>query len=128
LKIEIRRYFYSPAITGVAAFSEWVPSSLFYAGVVSVIGMLIYLGKLHDEWMYALAVSAINFFLFYIIKCGKGASEVRVLLTRASFAGERLRRMKEKRSWAATTGTPPAPSTPPAPLFAASRQGGQTAQ
>jgi hypothetical protein len=85
------------AVTGVSALREWVPTSLFYAGVVTVIGSLLYLHKLHDEWVYALSVGSINFFVFYIIKCGKGATEVRVLLTRAAFAGERLRRMTERR-------------------------------
>jgi hypothetical protein len=116
------------AITGVAAFSEWVPSALFYAGVVSVIGTLIYLGKLHDEWMYALAVSSINFFLFYIIKCGKGAAEVRVLLTRAAFAGERLKRMNERRRTIEARGTSPAPSPHPTSLIAASGQRGRATQ
>jgi serine/threonine protein kinase len=86
------------SIIGVSAFEEWVPSSLFYAVTVAAMGTLIFFDKLQDKWMYALGVSAINFFLFYIIKCGRGAADVRVLVTRASFAAERLRRMAERRT------------------------------
>jgi serine/threonine protein kinase len=93
--------------TGMASFSEWVPSSLFYAAAVAGIGSLIFFGKLHDIWIYALSVSAINFFLFYIIKCSLGAADVRILLTRAMLAAERLRRRAEKDAAAAS----PAPVT-----------------
>jgi hypothetical protein len=106
------------AITGVSAFGAWVPTSLFYAAAASVIGTLIFLGRLHDEWMYALAVSAINFFVFYISKCGKGAAEVRVAITRAAFAGERLRRMAERRQLTGAEAAPPALATLPAPRLA----------
>jgi hypothetical protein len=86
------------SITGVSAFKDWVPSSLFYAVTVAGIGSLLFFGKLQDEWMYATGVSSINFFLFYIIKSGRGAADVRVLVTRATFAAERLRRVAEKQS------------------------------
>ncbi len=82
--------------TGMSDFREWVPSSLFYAVVVTGIGSLIFFGKLHDIWIYALSVGSINLVLFYIIKCGFGASDVRILLTRAMLAAERLRRRAEK--------------------------------
>lgn len=82
--------------TGMSSFRQWVPSSLFYAAGVAGIGSLIFFGELHDIWIYALTVSSINLVLFYIIKCGIGAAEVRILLTRAMLAAERLRRRAEK--------------------------------
>jgi hypothetical protein len=78
-------------VTGMASFAEWTPTSLFYAVVVWVIGWLIYEGTLKDTWVYALSVASINFFLFYLIKCGAGAAEIRVVLSRATLAAERLR-------------------------------------
>ena len=98
--------------TGMSSFSEWVPSSLFYAVVVAGIGSLIFFGKLHDIWIYALSVSSINFFLFYIIKCSLGAAEIRILLTRAMLAAERLRRRAEKDTDAASIAPMAAPESP----------------
>jgi hypothetical protein len=80
-------------ITGLSPFSGWVPTSMFYAAAACAIATLLYLGKLHDEWMYAVAVIAINLVLVYAIKCGARAGEVRVVLTRAVLAAERLRHL-----------------------------------
>ncbi|MFY1632805.1 hypothetical protein ACN27F_05850 [Solwaraspora sp. WMMB335] len=77
--------------TGLASFAEWTPSSLFYAGIVWAIGTAVYQGALQDVYVYALSVASINLFLFYMIKCGRGATEVRIVLTRATWAAERLR-------------------------------------
>jgi hypothetical protein len=78
-------------ITGLSGFTGWPPTSIFYAAAASVIGTLVYLGRLHDIWVYASAVIAINLVLFYAIKCGSRAGEVRVVVTRAVLAAERLR-------------------------------------
>ncbi|MFV2096058.1 hypothetical protein ACFHWS_12615 [Micromonospora sp. LOL_013] len=77
--------------TGLASFAEWTPTSLFYAGIVWTIGLAVYQGALQDVYVYALSVASINLFLFYMIKCGRGAAEVRTALTRATSAAERLR-------------------------------------
>ncbi|MDG4829632.1 hypothetical protein O7627_09990 [Solwaraspora sp. WMMD1047] len=84
-------------VTGLASFAEWTPSSLFYAGVVWVIGIPLYQGALRDVYVYALSVASINLFLFYMIKCGRGAAEIRVVLTRATCAAERLRHLPANR-------------------------------
>jgi hypothetical protein len=97
-------------VTGMASFAEWTPTSLFYAVIVWVIGLLIFAGTLKDTWVYALSVASINFFLFYLIKCGSGAAEVRVVLSRATLAAERLRHLaalEHDRGWK------PAPVRPP---------------
>jgi serine/threonine protein kinase len=78
-------------IHGLDSFKEWIPSSLFYACVVWVIGSLIYVGVLHDVAVYAVAVASINIFLFYVVKCGIGGRDVRVGLARGCMAAERLR-------------------------------------
>ncbi|MDG4770231.1 hypothetical protein [Solwaraspora sp. WMMD792] len=78
-------------VTGLASFAEWTPTSLFYAGIVWTIGLAVYQGALQDVYVYALSVASINLFLFYMIKCGRGAAEVRTALTRATGAAERLR-------------------------------------
>lgn len=56
---------------------------------------LIYHGAFKDIYVYAMAVASINFFLFYVIKCGRGAAEIRVVLTRAMLASERLRHLSD---------------------------------
>lgn len=83
-------------VTGMTSFAEWTPSSLFYSTLVWIIGLLILQGALKDVWVYALSVAAINFFLFYLIKCGAGAAEVRIVLTRAMLAAERLRYLESR--------------------------------
>lgn len=77
-------------MTGYALFKSWLPGSLFYAAVVWLIGLLIYFEFLHDIPVYAISVVAINMFL-YLVKCGINAPQIRVCLTRACLAAERLR-------------------------------------
>ena len=48
---------------------------------------------LNDLLFYALTMAALNVFLLYLAKCTISATEVRVALTRACFAAERLRRI-----------------------------------
>ncbi|WP_255954841.1 hypothetical protein [Streptomyces odontomachi] len=79
-------------ITGLLSFSQWAPTSLFYAVIVLTIGSFLYAGVLHDEWVYALAVTATNIFLFYVIKCGIGGPTVRITMVRACLAAERVGR------------------------------------
>ena len=80
-------------LTGLKSYSAWVRSGLFYAVTVCVIGALIFFGELQDEWLYACAVAAINLFLFYLIKCGLDAADIRTVTHRAIFAAERLKHL-----------------------------------
>jgi hypothetical protein len=79
------------SMPGFVLFKTWLPGSLFYAAVVWLIGSLIYLRFLHDIPVYAISVAAINIFMFYIVKCGINAPPIRVCLTRACLAAERIR-------------------------------------
>ncbi|MFF9398861.1 hypothetical protein [Streptomyces sp. NPDC014744] len=81
-------------ITGFAALTQWVPTSLFYATAVLTIGTFLYLGILHDVYVYALAVTSTNLFLFYVIKCGIGGPTVRVTMVRTCLAAERVARCR----------------------------------
>ncbi|MEV4561037.1 hypothetical protein AB0K51_29125 [Kitasatospora sp. NPDC049285] len=80
-------------ITGLAAFTQWAPTSMFYAVAVLTIGTLLYLGLLHDVYVYALAVTSTNLILFYVIKCGLGGPLVRVAIVRACLTAERVGRL-----------------------------------
>lgn len=75
----------------IQSFRAWVPSAAFYAAMVVPIAILIYVGVLHDVGMYAIAVSAINIFLFYMVKCASGGRDIRVGLSRGMIAAERVR-------------------------------------
>jgi hypothetical protein len=77
-------------ITGLSSFAQWAPTSLFYATAVLTIGSFLYLGLLHDIYVYAFAVTSTNVFLFYVIKCGIGGPMVRVVMVRTCLAAERL--------------------------------------
>ncbi len=79
-------------ITGLSSFAQWVPTSLFYAMAVTTIGTCLYLQLLHDTYVYALAVTSTNIFLFYVIKCGIGGPTVRVAIVRTCLAAERVGR------------------------------------
>ena len=78
-------------ITGYFAFRSWWPSSLIYAAVTWAVALFIVHHKLRDETFYALVVVALNVGLFYFVKCGTNAPTIRVALTRACLAAERLR-------------------------------------
>lgn len=82
-------------VTGLAGLTGWPPTSTLYAAAACVIGAGIYLGRLQDIWVYASSVIAINVVLFYAIKCGSRAAEVRIVLTRAVLAAERLRHLPD---------------------------------
>ncbi|MER5357144.1 hypothetical protein [Streptomyces sp. NPDC002785] len=81
-------------ITGLSAFTQWVPTSLFYATAVLTVGTFLYLEILHDVYVYALAVTSTNVFLFYVIKCGIGGPTVRVAMVRTCLAAERVARCR----------------------------------
>ncbi|MFI6729656.1 hypothetical protein [Streptomyces atratus] len=81
-------------ITGLSALTQWVPTSLFYATAVLTIGTFLYLEILHDAYVYALALTSTNIFLFYVIKCGIGGPAVRVVMVRTSLAAERVARCR----------------------------------
>ena len=72
----------------IQSFRAWVPSAAFYAAMVVPIAILIYVGVLHDVGMYAIAVSAINIFLFYMVKCASGGRDIRVGFSRGWIAAE----------------------------------------
>ncbi|MER8048075.1 hypothetical protein [Streptomyces sp. NPDC094032] len=81
-------------ITGLSSFAQWVPTSLFYCVAVLTIGTALYLGLLHDVYVYASAVTATNIFLFYAIKCGVGGPTIRVAIVRTCLAAERVARCR----------------------------------
>lgn len=81
-------------ITGLSALAQWAPTSLFYATAVLTIGTFLYLQILHDVYVYALAVTSTNIFLFYVIKCGVGGPTVRVAMVRTCLAAERVARCR----------------------------------
>ncbi|WP_181793299.1 hypothetical protein [Streptomyces sp. WELS2] len=81
-------------ITGLSALTQWVPTSLFYATAVLTIGACLYAQILHDVYVYALAVTSTNIFLFYVIKCGIGGPTVRVAMVRACLTAERVARCR----------------------------------
>lgn len=82
-------------VTGLDLVSSWVPSSLFFAVLCVVVGSLILVGVLKDEWLYASMVAFLNLGLIYAVKCGRNGPKMRVALHRASFAAERLAVIKE---------------------------------
>ncbi|GAU69288.1 putative serine/threonine-protein kinase [Streptomyces sp. NBRC 110611] len=81
-------------ITGLSSFAQWVPTSLFYAMAVLTIGTCLYLQLLQDVYVYALAVTSTNVFLFYVIKCGVGGPTIRVTMVRTCLAAERVGRCR----------------------------------
>jgi hypothetical protein len=77
-------------LTGYALFKAWLPGSIFYCGVLWLVGLLVYWHQLHDIAFYAIAAAA-NIFVMYLIKCGIDAPSIRVCLTGACLAAERVR-------------------------------------
>jgi hypothetical protein len=79
-------------LPGLISYGEWVPASFFYAVVVWFFGALIYVHVLHDVGVYAVGVASVNLFLFYVIKCGgESGRDIRIALSRACNAAERVR-------------------------------------
>jgi serine/threonine protein kinase len=82
-------------ITGLSNFRQWGPSMFFYVLIVWGFALPIYYGIFLDVYVYAIVVGLVNFGLFYIIKTGANALDIRTGLTRAVFAAERLRLIEE---------------------------------
>jgi serine/threonine protein kinase len=82
-------------ITGLDSYRQWGPSMLFYAIIVWVFAILIYMGALKDVYVYATLVALVNVGLFYIIKTGANALDIRTGLNRCFLAAERIRYEKE---------------------------------
>lgn len=93
-------------ITGLSSFTQWAPTSLFYATAVLTIGVLLYTHVLEDTYVYALGAAATNIFVFYVIKTGTGGPMIRVAIVRTHLAAERVAR---------ATALPPPPAAPPTP-------------
>lgn len=78
-------------LPGLISYGEWVPAAIFYAVIVWVFGLLIYVHVLHDVGVYAVGVASINLFLFYVVKCGgESGRDIRIALSRACNAAERV--------------------------------------
>ncbi|MEV6520651.1 hypothetical protein AB0M43_01750 [Longispora sp. NPDC051575] len=104
-----------PGVAGVTALRGWAGTAAFYGVSCWTIGLLIYTGKLQDELVYAIAVSAINLVLFYVFRCGVNASYMRAGLVRACLAAERLAKLERwpapaPRQRSATPAATPVPS------------------
>ncbi|MGK5684884.1 protein kinase domain-containing protein [Actinoplanes sp. URMC 104] len=77
-------------IPGLSMYRMWAPSMLAYVGIVLFFAVLINSNVLKDDLAYASVVSVLNITLFTGIKCGINAEPVRIGLTRAYLAAERL--------------------------------------
>jgi serine/threonine protein kinase len=78
-------------VTGLREFLRWTPLNVCYSLSLWLLGGLLYYHIIHDTYVYAVLATFINLFLFYMIKCGLRAPEVRIALTKACFCAERLR-------------------------------------
>ncbi|MBB5957123.1 serine/threonine protein kinase [Saccharothrix tamanrassetensis] len=78
-------------IIGLDAFRQWGPTVTLYSVTVWVFAYLIMNGTLKDTYVYALSVALVNIGLFYVLKTGINALDVRTGLNRCFLAAERLR-------------------------------------
>ena len=78
-------------MTGYTLLKAWLPGSIYYCAVLWLFGTLIYWHVLHDIPAYAISIAAASIFVMYLIKCGINAPPIRVCLTRACLASERVR-------------------------------------
>ncbi|WP_157930810.1 protein kinase domain-containing protein [Glycomyces xiaoerkulensis] len=85
-------------IATLEKFAPWMPSSWIYSFAVWSIGSLLMVGVLEDELVYAFAVALVNIGVFYITKCGIEAPYVRVGLSRAILAAERIDHLEAERA------------------------------
>jgi hypothetical protein len=99
------------AIAGLDAFRQWGPTISFYSITVWIFAILIYIGVLKDLYVYAAAVALVNIGLFYIIKCGINALDIRTGLNRCFLAAERLRYEADRSSGLRTPTTAQPPMT-----------------
>lgn len=77
-------------INGLRMFEQWVPSMGVFVLAVWILAILIQAGALQDVIVYATIMSTVNIGLFYSIKTGIDAPDVRGGLTRCFLAAERL--------------------------------------
>jgi hypothetical protein len=77
-------------ITGNDLVSGWVISSFVYTAVCVAVCVGIYTHKLVDVWLYACIVGFVNLFLLFVKKCGLDGPRIRIALTRADVAAERV--------------------------------------
>jgi serine/threonine protein kinase len=82
-------------ITGLDGYRQWGPSMFFYVAIVWAFALPIYYGTFKDVYVYAIVVGSVNIGLFYVIKTGANALDIRTGLTRAIFAAERLRYLQD---------------------------------
>ncbi|GAA2801004.1 protein kinase domain-containing protein [Saccharopolyspora taberi] len=87
-----------PDVAGVRELGDWTGSAAFYGVACWTIGLLIFTTVLRDTLVYALAVTAINVILFYVLRCGVNARYIRAGLVRSCLAAERLGRLNERRT------------------------------
>ncbi|MEV8441405.1 hypothetical protein AB0425_28835 [Actinosynnema sp. NPDC051121] len=78
-------------IIGLDAFRQWGPTVTLYSTTVWIFAYLIVNGTLKDTYVYALSVALVNVGLFYVLKTGINALDVRTGLNRCFLAAERLR-------------------------------------
>ncbi|MGH4019858.1 MAG: hypothetical protein ACRDT0_11600 [Pseudonocardiaceae bacterium] len=83
-------------VTGLDVFGQWGQSMLFYCLVVWAFAIPIYLGILKDVYIYSILVASINIGMFYIIKTGVNALDIRTGLNRCFLAAERLRYVADR--------------------------------
>jgi serine/threonine protein kinase len=83
-------------ITGLDGYRQWGQSMFIYSIAVWVFAVLIYAGVLKDVYVYAAIVAIVNVGLFYVIKTGANALDIRTGLNRCFLAAERLRYEKEQ--------------------------------
>jgi hypothetical protein len=78
-------------IAGLESFQQWGPTISLYSLTVWIIAVLLYSDALKDTYVYASAVAVVNIGLFYVLKTGMNALDIRAGLNRCFLAAERLR-------------------------------------
>lgn len=82
---------YPDEVTGLREFIGWTPTSVVYVCALWLLSILLHFNIIHDTYVYMVLGTVINVVLFYVVKCGTRAPEVRIALTRACAFAERLR-------------------------------------
>lgn len=95
-------------ISGLESFLQWGLTISLYSLAVWVFGILIYENVLKDVFVYAAVVAVVNLVLFYVIKTGMNASDIRAGLNRCFLASERLRYDAESAARRSTAAAVPA--------------------
>jgi hypothetical protein len=98
-------------ISGLESFRQWGPTISLYSLAVWVFAILIYENVLKDVFVYASVVAVVNLALFYVIKTGMNAADIRAGLNRCFLASERLRYDAESAAGRRTVAVPASPWT-----------------